>query len=99
MTENPSSESKIGNAKKLMLALCVTALIMASFLVGLVVFLPQLVSTARFKGFIESRASSTLNRPVQIKKLQWAWTEDVLINNISIKDDPAFSNKPILKPG
>jgi len=96
MVENPTSDSKSGIVKKLLLAMCVTALIMASFLVGLVVFLPQLVSTARFKGFLESRASSALNRRVQIEELQWAWTEEILIYNINIKDDPAFSNKPIL---
>jgi succinate dehydrogenase hydrophobic anchor subunit len=62
MVENPTSDSKSGIVKKLLLAMCVTALIMASFLVGLVVFLPQLVSTARFKGFLESWASSALKR-------------------------------------
>ncbi len=96
MTENPTSDSKSGIVKKLLLVMCVTALIMASFLVGLVVFLPQLVSTARFKDFLESRASSAIKRRVQIEALQWAWTEEVLIKNISIKDDPAFSNRPIL---
>jgi len=96
MPDTPTSDSKSGKVKRLLLVLSVTALIMASFLVGLVVFLPQLVSTARFKGFLENRASSALNRPVQIEELQWAWTEEVVINNISIKDDPSFSNKPIL---
>ena len=96
MPDTPTSNSKSGKVKKLLLVLSITALIMASFLVGLVVFLPQLVSTARFKGFLESRASSALNRRVQIEELKWAWAGEVLINNISIKDDPSFSNKPIL---
>jgi hypothetical protein len=96
MIENPTSDAKSGIVKKLLLVLSATALIMASFLVGLVVFLPQLVSTARFKDFLESRTSSAINRRVQIGELQWAWAEEVLINNISIKDDPTFSNKPIL---
>lgn len=96
MIENPTSDSKSGTVKRLLLVLSVAALIMASFLVGLIVFLPQLVSTTRFKDFLESRASSALNRRVQIEELQWAWTEEILINNISIQDDPAFSNKPIL---
>ncbi len=96
MIENPTSDAKSGIVKKLLLVLSATALIMASFLVGLVVFLPQLVSTARFKDFLESRTSSAINRRVQIEELQWAWAEEVLIKNISIKDDPTFSNKPIL---
>lgn len=96
MAENPTSDSKSGIVKKLLLVLSVTALIMASLLVGLVVFLPQLVSTARFKGFLESRASSAINRRVQIEELKWEWSEEILIKNISLKDDPAFSSKPML---
>ena len=96
MPEKAISDSKSSNVKKLLFVLSVTAFIMASFLIGLVVFLPKLVSTARFKHFLESRASSVINRRLQIEELKWQWSEEILIKNISIKDDPVFSSKPML---
>ncbi|QTA93288.1 Uncharacterized protein dnm_093890 [Desulfonema magnum] len=58
--------------------------------------MPVFVSTPWFGGFIESRISNTLNRPVLIESIQWKWSEGILIKGIRIPDDPAFSDKPLL---
>jgi len=93
------SRSKTGIVKKLLVALGAATFILVSFLGGLVIFLPKLVSTAKFKSFLENQASSTINRRLQIEALQWKWTDEILIKNISIGDDPAFSNQPMFTAG
>jgi len=92
----PSSNSKTGIIKKLLVVLGLTAFLIICFLAGLVIFLPKIVSSAKFKGFLENRVSSAINRQLQIEALKWEGTDEIIIKNISLKDDPAFSKRPML---
>ena len=96
MPNTTTSGSKTGIIKKLLVLLGVVAFLIISLLTGLVVFLPKIVSSARFKGFLESQASSAINRRVQIEYLKWEGTDEIIIKNMRLRDDPAFSNRPML---
>ena len=84
------------NIKKLIIALGIITLITASFFTCLVIFLPKIVSSEKFKDLLDRQASNALNRGLQIDEITWAWSDDLLIKNIRIVDDPAFSTEPIL---
>ncbi|MFC1856932.1 hypothetical protein ACFL9U_02765 [Thermodesulfobacteriota bacterium] len=95
MPDTPASALKTGIIKKLIVALAVSIGVMVSLFICLVLFLPKFVSTESFKSFLENQTSGVLMRPVQIEALKWKWTDEILVKNISMKDDPVFSNKPI----
>ncbi len=63
--------------------------------VGFVLFLPKIISTEWFRGYVETQASKTLHRPVQIKRLSWKWEGEIRAEGISIADLPVFSEKPM----
>ncbi len=65
-------------------------------LICTLLLLPVFVSTSWFGEFIENRMSGTFNRSVHIEKIQWKWSEGILIEGIRMADDPAFSDKPLL---
>ena len=62
----------------------------------LVYFLPGIASTDRVKDKIEARLTSALSRNVRIKSLKWTWKGGIKIEGLSIDNDPAFSNDPLL---
>ena len=60
--------------------------------------LPFLIDVNRFKPTLESDLSTALGRKVQIGNIQLAlFSEAVKVDNISIADDPAFSNAAFLQ--
>ncbi|MFH1991534.1 MAG: hypothetical protein ABIK98_03875 [Pseudomonadota bacterium] len=96
ISPTPGSKTKTGIIKKVLVILSAAVLTLVFLLVGFVIFLPKLISTERFKGFVENRASIATNRRVQIGALRWERADEILIDNISLGDDPAFSSQPML---
>ncbi len=96
MPNSTTSGLKTRIIKKLLVLLGVAAFAILSFLAGLVLFLPTIVSSTTFKGFFENQVSSVIHRRLQIETLEWDTTGEITIKNLSIKDDPAFSTKPLL---
>ncbi len=46
---------------------------------------------------LETRVSEAVNVPVHVGSLKFRWSSGLLIEDISIDDDPVFSQKPVLK--
>lgn len=67
-------------------------------LIVIALALPFLIDVNRFKPTLESDLSEALGRKVQIGNIQLAlFSGAVKVDNISIADDPAFSNAPFLQ--
>ena len=96
MPHSTTSGSKTGIIKKLLVLMGVAVCAILSFLAGLIIFLPRIVSSAQFKDLLENQASSAINRPLQIEALKWDTTDEIIIKNLSLKDDPVFSKRPLL---
>jgi len=77
--------------------LTIIAIIIA-ILIVIVVALPFIVNVNTFRPQIESELSSTLGRQVKVGNLKLAiWNGSVSADDLSISDDPAFSNQPFVR--
>ena len=80
--------------KKLLIVIGVVVLL----LIVIVLALPFLIDVNRFKPTLETDLSMALGRKVQIGNIQLAlFSGAVTVDNVSIADDPAFSNSPFLQ--
>jgi hypothetical protein len=67
-------------------------LLIVIVLVSLVlVLLPTAVSTDWSHRFIQDNISNALDRPVDVEKLEWSWSDGIIINKLEIPDSPDFS--------
>jgi AsmA protein len=72
--------------------------IVAAVLILLVVLLPLLFDANRYRPEVESRLSQSLGRQIKIGSLKLAiFSGGIQAKDISIADDPAFSNEPFVK--
>lgn len=77
--------------------LTVIAIIVA-ILIVIVIALPFIIDVNMFRPQIESELSSTLGRQVKVGNLKLAlWDGSVSADDLSISDDPAFSNQPFVR--
>lgn len=66
-------------------------------LILLAIIVPFFLNANAFKPEIESRLSAALNRRVTLGSISLSlWSGNLVANNISIADDPAFSSAPFL---
>ena len=72
--------------------------IVVAILIVIAIALPFLVDVNRFRPEIESNLSSALGRPVKVGNLSLSiLSGSVEANDLSIADDPKFSNAPFLQ--
>jgi len=72
--------------------------IIIAILIVIVIALPFLINVDMFRPQIESELSSTLGRQVKVGNLKLAlWNGSVSADDLSISDDPAFSNQPFVR--
>ena len=72
--------------------------IVVAILIVLVIALPFLINVNSFRPQIESNLSSALGRPVKVGDLSLSiLSGSVEANDLSIADDPKFSNSPFLQ--
>lgn len=84
------------NVKKKSRALKLTAAIVL-LIVAVIIALPFIVDVNRFRPEIESRLTDALGRDVKLGNLSLSlFSGSVKVDNISIADNPAFSNSPFL---
>src|SRR5215467_10491930 len=63
-----------------------------------VLVLPFLIDVNMFRPRIESELTSALGRKVTVGNLRLSlWSGSLAADNISIADDPAFSNRPFVR--
>ncbi|MBW2609118.1 MAG: hypothetical protein JRC68_02100 [Deltaproteobacteria bacterium] len=60
-------------------------------------FLPGLISTEWFRQRVEHQAFQIIQRPTHIEKLHWTWSRGILLRGLQIADDPAFSDRPLIR--
>lgn len=71
--------------------------VVIAVLIVIVVALPFFINVNSFKPTLESDLSGALGRKVEIGNIQLAiLSGGVTVDNVSISDDPAFSNSPFL---
>lgn len=71
--------------------------IVIAVLIVIVIILPLFVNVNRFKPTLEADLSQALGRKVEIGNIRLAiLSGGVTVDNVSIADDPAFSNSPFL---
>src|SRR6266404_3175566 len=78
------------------------ALIIVGSLIGLfliaVVVLPMVIDAERFRPLVQSQAKAALGREVTLGKLELSiLSGGVVINDVNIADDPAFSRGQFLQ--
>lgn len=61
-----------------------------------VALLPQVVSSAWFKGVVLSEAEQILKRPVRLAVLRWTWSGGFDLEGLALAEDPEFSREPLL---
>lgn len=72
--------------------------IIIAILIVLVIALPFFIDVNMFRPQIESELSSAMGRQVKVGNLKLSlWNGTVAADNLSISDDPAFSNKPFVQ--
>jgi len=72
--------------------------ILVAILIVVVIALPFIIDVNTFRPQIESELSSTLGRQVKVGNLKLAiWNGSVSADDLSIADDPAFSNQPFVR--
>ncbi len=71
----------------------ITVLLLALLIL---VFLPTLISRDASRRLIVENVSDMLDRPVRIERLAWSWTDGLLIDDLVIPDEPAFSQDPMV---
>lgn len=72
--------------------------IVIAILIVLVLVLPFLINVNTFRPRIESELTNALGRKVTVGNLSFSlWSGSLAADNISIADDPAFSNAPFVK--
>lgn len=80
--------------KKVLIAIGVVVLL----LIVVALALPFMIDVNRFKPTLEADLSNALGRKVQIGNIQLSLLSGaVTVDNVSIADDPAFSNAPFLQ--
>lgn len=68
-----------------------------ALIIIVVVAIPFLVDAEKFRPMVESKAKEALGRQVTIGTMQISLLKGgVVIDNVSVADDPAFSNQPFL---
>lgn len=82
--------------KKICLICAGIALFFAASICGVIAFLPNIVSSQGFKGFLESQLTQTFNTPVTIETIKWRWSEGLFIKDIRIADVPELSDQPLI---
>ena len=66
--------------------------------VAAVLALPMMVNTEKFRPMIEARGKAAVGRQITFGDLQVSlWRGGVVVNDIKIADDPAFSRDPFLQ--
>lgn len=60
-----------------------------------VALLPTFLSTPWLRGMAEVEMSQALNREVRIETVLWTWAGGVLIEGVTVADDPDFSDAPV----
>jgi hypothetical protein len=93
----PKEITKRRFPRKLLVYLSIALLAFLGLLVGLVLLLPWAVSSHWFKDFAEKQAAGAIHRPIRIDVLRWQWPGSIQIEGLRITDDPAFSERPLLK--
>ncbi|KKL75743.1 hypothetical protein LCGC14_2051840 [marine sediment metagenome] len=95
MSTDTIPTAKRSIARSILLGFVAFLSMIVIIVVGFVLFLPKIISTEWFRGYVESQASKTLHRPVQIKRLSWKWEGEIRAEGISIADLSVFSEKPM----
>ncbi len=62
----------------------------------ILVILPTAVSTDWSHRFIQDKISDALDRPVAVEKLDWSWSDGIIINKLAIPDLPEFSKNSLV---
>lgn len=82
--------------KKLILILSVFVALTVLFVSLVLFFLPDVVSSGKFKHLLEKQLSTALDRPVDIKQLKWSWKDGIKIVGLEIPDIPEFSDMSMI---
>jgi len=88
--------SIVSTTLKWVLWLCSVILFVVILLSAVLITLPRLVSSEWVKNRIERQISQTLHRTVRLERLNWTWTEGILLKGLQIEEDPGFSIKPLI---
>jgi AsmA protein len=68
-----------------------------ALIIIVVIALPFLVDAEKFRPMVESKAKEALGRSITIKKMDVSLLKGgVVLDGVSVADDPAFSNQPFL---
>jgi translocation and assembly module TamB len=97
MHDAHTPEARTGRRWKRLRWLFVSLLAILAILIITIYYLPNIVSSERFRSLIEAKVSQTLQRPVYIKGLRWTWSDGISIHSFRIDDDSAFSKEPFFK--
>src|SRR5215471_1898695 len=77
--------------------LLIAAGVVVALIVILAVILPALIDVDKYRGQVETEASKALGRQVKVGKVSLAiFSGGVSASDLSIADDPAFSDKPFV---
>ena len=95
MSTDTMSTSKRSITRSILFGLIAFLSMIVILVVGFVIFLPKIISTEWFRGYVENQASKTLHRPVQIKRLSWQWEGEIGVEDVLVMDLPVFSDEPI----
>jgi hypothetical protein len=72
--------------KKALLISVIFLLVLLILISSSLIVLPHIVSSPKFCSAIESKISSSLNRPVSINHLSWSWSKGIIIKNLVISE-------------
>jgi hypothetical protein len=65
-------------------------------IIVILIALPHLISSHWCRRWIEDKGSEALERPIHLQRIKWRWADGLRLEGLSVEDDPAFSDSPLL---
>ncbi len=97
MSETGSASTKFRFPWKWPLRAVVALFVLLVLAAICVAFLPSAVSTDWFRTRLTEYLTDTMGRGVGVEGLHWSWSQGILLQGISIAEDPSFGDEPLLQ--